>query len=154
MSSSIREKLIQNLKTIGNISHNDKLSTQTDTFTIHEPSSVRGAYRWFYSETRLLNLEKIRDLMHNTKNECTIITSADNQRIEDRHILAELISAMEHAIKGLSNMTETYKDDIATKTSIELIISETQSFLVHNQERHSLSPTSSNGSEKRYLNSN
>jgi hypothetical protein len=130
----VREKLIQNLKTIGNMAHNDKLSTNLDTFTVHTPSSVRGAYRWYYHESRNGNLDKIKELLHNAKNEC-IIMSTSQQTIETGNIFAELVGATEHSLNGLMNMIETYKDDIATKTSVELMITDTQAFLVHIRKR-------------------
>ena len=151
--AAIQEKIIQNLKTIGNISHNDKLTTQVDTFVIHEPGVIRGLYRYVYSENRTVNLDRIRDVIHHAKNECLIIQAAEHPSLRDSHMLDEMVSALESSLKGLSNMIETYKGDIATQARIELIISDTQTFLSHARDKMQLPSPSSDISEKRYVSS-
>ena len=55
------ERVLRNLTILSSISHNDKLNTNDDTFSIYVPTVVRGLVRFWYAEKRATNHLKIQE---------------------------------------------------------------------------------------------
>ena len=57
---SDEERTLGNLCVLAAVSHNDKLCTLEDAFTIYAPTSMRGLVRMWYGERRAANVQRVR----------------------------------------------------------------------------------------------
>lgn len=125
--------IIQNLKTIGSLAQNEKLNTNDEIFSVCKPSMMQSISRLFFWEGRQSNIDKIAYLLHQTKNECLIIIYTKEKQhelpIETAHTLKVLTESLECFIDGIQNMSQTYRDDIAYRNKLEMILDDAKNFL-------------------------
>jgi hypothetical protein len=135
------EKTIRNLSVIGSLSHNDKLLTRGETFSIHTPTSMRGMYRYFVGESREENMKEVQDCITSAK-QYVLNTIAQCERQENNFLLsmqiqermdicAQAIVSLEKSVVGLSNLVLTYREDASTYSKIEMMMNEVTLFLGH-----------------------
>jgi uncharacterized protein YsxB (DUF464 family) len=123
-------RLIQNLRTVGAIESGQKLFTSEDEFSISSVSSIQKFIRLYYNENRNSNIDRIRQLLHNAKNESVLIMKkAPRIEWEEKCTLESLLSAMESFMKGLANLMETYRDDVAFRNKLSITLDDTSNFL-------------------------
>ena len=123
-------RLIQNLKTIGALEFDQKLYTSSDEFSICPVSSYQRFLRTYYGENRHMNLDKIRQTLHNSKNEAIIIMKlSPDISWEQNCILESLLASLESLMKGITNLMETYRDDIAYKNKLSVTLEDASNFL-------------------------
>ncbi len=123
-------RLIQNLKTIGALELDQKLYTSSDEFSISHVSSYQKFLRTYYGENRQTNLDKIRQTLHNSKNEAILIMKlSPDISWEHKCTLESLLASLESLMKGITNLMETYRDDIAYKNKLSVTLEDTSNFL-------------------------
>lgn len=147
------ERCLLNLHVLGALSHNDKLMTQEDVFSIYVPSATRGAWRMWYGESRRQNVDRVRQVVHQATEFVTrtmgdtwlLLENQEDRNVQQRAKLSVLhytrmIDALSKARGGLQNFTQTYREDAALASQIKLIMREIDDYL---------SVTSSRASETR-----
>ena len=132
------ERVLRNLSILSNLSQNDKINTNGDIFVIYEPTYIRGIYRLWYGEGRQYNIQRIQEIVR-------IATATIRQDIQDvktmnteeqvfqketkkRHY-ARLIETLAKSRTGLTNLQQTYKDDVSSSSQVQIIIDEINDFL-------------------------
>lgn len=145
-SSEIDRKVqecITNLKILAKINIDNKLSSEENKFYIDEWSWTQPARRWWYESGRS---ETIKDLENFIEKVFTTIDAIYNSECsnpptdiknsyyinitqkpavfkeENSNILLQFSTEITNAIGGLSNLKTTYKSDISTVSSLEIII--------------------------------
>tara|TARA_B110000208_G_scaffold191215_1_gene257380 strand:+ start:4152 stop:4688 length:537 start_codon:yes stop_codon:yes gene_type:complete len=133
-------RCVTNLKIIGRIKALNKLIYKDGIFYIDEPTLSQGIRRWWNSVSRkdtindldnfITELFNVIDLIY-TK-ECdngdelnsyyAQITQPNVFRIENSNLLVQFTSEIVNALNGLNNLKQTYKTDISTISSLEIII--------------------------------
>ena len=133
---------ISNLKILAKIKPKDKLYYQEDKFWIDEPKYLQGVSRWWNEGSRKETLKSLGDFadvvfrtidaIYNTEssNNSGEITNTYYSNIasnavfkeENSNLLIQFTQEMNNAASGLSNLKATYKDDITTVSSLEIII--------------------------------
>ena len=133
---------ITNLKILGCIKPKDKLYYIENNFYIDKKKTGQSIKRWFYNGNRkgtISNLETFTALLFNTidsiyNSECSndnksmtnYYHSLDSKPVvfkqENSKLLISFVTEIKNAITGISNLKHTYKKDIATVSSLEVII--------------------------------
>ena len=128
------ERVLKNLSILATASHNDKVNTNDDIFSIYVPTYARGALRLYYGEKRNNNITKIQDnirmaISFITKNIADI--TSDLTDFKNAMIIQQskrMLQALESSKEGLKNLQQTYKDDSATNTHIQILLCEINDF--------------------------
>lgn len=137
------ERTLKNLHVISAIAHNDKLLTNGDDFNIYSPTSLRGLFRAWYGEGRTQNVARIRQQIQNgikfaTKSldDATALLERRDENMQMRLRVESIVSqhmrmmrALEAASTGLTNLSQTYRDDAALTSQLALAVSEVQDFV-------------------------
>ena len=93
-------------------------------------SSYQKFLRSYYGENRHTNLDKIRQTLHNSKNEAILIMKlSPDINWEQKCTLESLLASLESLMKGIANLMETYRDDIAYKNKLSVTLEDTSNFL-------------------------
>ena len=139
---STKDYCLTNLKILSKIRQGDKLLYNNRTFVIDAWSYTQPLYRWYYSESRdttVKNLEDFTSVLLKTidiiySNEFqqpsiennyytqVVSTSIPAFKEENSNMLLNFVTEMKNALEGLSNLKQTYKDDISTVSGIDVLI--------------------------------
>ena len=134
-SEAESERTLRNLTVLGEIKQNDKLTTYSDTFEIYPPTVLRGLYRKWQGEARILNFQRIQETINSA---CTYITSTretlqnTQYDVSKEHLKRKcerIIMAMKTSKSGLENLSHTYFDDTTSKVRINLVIQQIDDFI-------------------------
>ena len=145
------EHVLHNLYVLSQVTQNDKLLTNQDLFTIHPPTSLRGAWRYWNGEDRASNMSRIRACVRQgtafashsltEANDLWESDASDIMRLRVRTSVQHHFRMLEGLLRsthGLENMLTTYRDDPVLTSQIHLLVSEIKDF-VSIIEPHSLS---------------
>lgn len=132
---------LTNLKILAKIKSNNKLTFTEDRFTIDEWTYTQPLRRWWTQESRSVTINKLEDFINNIfeiidaiytsalgvetgdiKNSYYITTASAAFKSENSTILLNFVTEIGNAIIGLNNLKQTYKHDITTVSSLEMII--------------------------------
>lgn len=133
---------ISNLKILAKIKPKDKLYYQEEKFWIDEPKYLQGVSRWWHEGSRKDTLKSLGDFtdvvfktidaIYNTESNTNSdeitntyysnIASSTVFKEENSNLLIQFTQEMNNAASGLGNLKSTYKDDITTVSSLEIII--------------------------------
>lgn len=135
------ERTILKLKILGSIREQDRLYSYHNSLDIGGPSKLSCLYRFFYGETRIQNIECVKDILATaftlahfflSKNEYLgdYAQSRTNEislqhkihHTESKQKLGRLYTAMKEAREGIKNLAKTYVNDIRTVQCIESIV--------------------------------
>ena len=128
------ERVLKNLSILATASHNDKVNTNDDIFSIYIPTYSRGAMRLYYGEKRNNNIQKIQD---NVRMATSFVTknmkeiTSDLKDFKNAVMIQQsrrMLQALESSKEGLKNLQQTYKDDSATNTHIQILLCEINDF--------------------------
>ena len=136
------EKTLRNLHVLGALSHNDKLITNSTTglFDIYSPTALRGAFRMWYGETRMHNVQCVRTTVRAGMQLAVQYLDEANALLSDRgrlrlrvHTLAQqhsrMCDAVARARDGMAHLTQTYREDAAFVAQVRLVEEEIGDFL-------------------------
>jgi hypothetical protein len=142
-SEHMKDLCLTNLKILSQIKDGDKLYCLNGIFSIDSPTYTQGIFRWYYSESRNITLKNLDDLLSNLfktidhiyKKELKTEQSLENNYYsrmlsksnnifneEGKNELLTFLTEMKNCINGLNNLKLTYKADISTVSSIDVII--------------------------------
>lgn len=138
-----RDKLtLRNLAVIAALAQNDKLITNTEPFAVYMPTSVRGFLRFWYGESRQENINKIQACIRCAKNSVTTTLSECGDKAlattpfrvyvgnqEQMQFCVRMMDALRSCIRGLSNLKQTYRDDITTTCLLQSLVHEIEDFV-------------------------
>ena len=132
------ERVMRNLSILGSVSQNDKINTNCDIFVIYVPTVLRGAVRLWYGEARQCNMQRLQETIR-------IATSAIRQYVTDVSQMTgeeqrfqkatkelwckRLIKTLAESRSGLTNLQQTYRDDVTMHTQVKMLIDEITDFL-------------------------
>ena len=131
--------IITNLKILAKIKTNNKLSFNNDLFIIDEWNYTQPIRRWWTKESRQQTIDKLDEFITSLftlidniyDNEVTedadiknsyYVSSTKTFKSENSTILLTFVTEIQNAIIGLNNLKQTYKLDISTVSSLEMII--------------------------------
>lgn len=100
-------EIVLGLDVVSKIGINDKLVTSGSTFNVRTNTYMRALSRWWYDEGRGKDYESLRSLFGAAINVSELLALR-----KDYFEAARVISAITPALKGLSNLAQTYRDDI------------------------------------------
>lgn len=133
-----------NLKILGRIQPKDKLYFKENTFFISKKTATQGLSRWYKNGSRKDTINKLEefilklfntiDTIYNT--ECGkeqqkslsnnyYLSLEQRPRVfkqENSNLLIIFTNEINKCISGITNLKQTYKSDIATVSSLEIII--------------------------------
>ena len=129
---SIIDNVLLNLKIISEIKAGDKISLNDKIINIDRSSYLQFLTRWYNESDRNIGLDHINLII----NEAFIITdkilskefSQKDQgktslaHEENSHLLQRFLRELNNSCKGLSNLKNTYSDDITVTSCLELLI--------------------------------
>ena len=110
MDEDLFDSIITNLKIIGMVQINEKLSIRKGHLCI-DYSTFQCLKRWYYKDSREVILIFIKDLIRNI-----------NNSIHEKEHIDRILQEMGNISNGLSNLKTTYSDDPLTVVCIENII--------------------------------
>lgn len=138
------ERTLNNLQVIGVLSHNDKLLTNGDCFDIYAPTTFRSMMRKVYGEGRAQNVSRVRHAVRegiafvsksledaNALLQQSSSGDASHMRLRVETIVLQHVrmrTAVRKAADGLSNLLQTYRDDAALVSQIQLVVDEIRDF--------------------------
>lgn len=131
-----------NLKILSKITPKDKIYCKDTMFSIHKKRYTLGMSRYFNKESRNETIKYLEDFANKLFNvidkiynsECDngenlsdsyylhVSTKPSVFKIENSKLLISFTNEIEKAINGLNNLKLTYKKDISTVSSLEIII--------------------------------
>ena len=136
--------ILTNLKILAKVKTDNKLSFTNGQFVIDEWNYSQPVRRWWTQESRQHTIDKLDDfvtslfrLIDNIYDNAVGANSADDTNItnsyyhtnsskmfksENSTILLTFVTEIQNAIIGLNNLKQTYKLDISTVSSLEMII--------------------------------
>ena len=134
-------KILTNLKILARIKTDNKLSFAEGQFVIDEWNYSQPIRRWWTKESRRQTIECLDDFVSNLfslidniydaemkrddntiTNSYYIASSALKFKEENSTMLLTFVKEIQNAITGLNNLKQTYKLDISTVSSLEMII--------------------------------
>lgn len=137
----VRDNCLTNLKILSKIKSGDKLYYYENAFIIDSPALIQPISRWYYAESRTTTVKHLEELLvklfqtidHIYSSEVGKETIENNYyarvsktnivfKEENSQMLLQFINEMKNAIEGLGNLKQTYKDDISTCSSIDIVI--------------------------------
>lgn len=145
MDAELERSLI-NLWIVSQVSHNDKLSTEDEKFTIHRPGLMTSIVRRWYGERRMVNMQRVSQCMRHAMaylKEVNELEAAipptegmhgesrtEVQRyLQKRKGAQRMHQALSGSISGLRNMQQTYRDDIQACAQLTLLVNEIEDFI-------------------------
>ena len=132
------ESVLKNLTIIANVSHNDKLNTNDETFSIYIPTVMRGSMRTWYGEKRACNMTKIQQTVRMAVSFIQTVSQEFTQREETLGLFSfatktkqckRMFDSLKESKNGIANLQQTYKDDITMHTQLKLVIDEIDDFI-------------------------
>ena len=134
----LNDNCLANLKILSALQIGQKLSFSEGKFFIDEDSYVTSSTRWWNNESRNSTIKNLENFVSNVfksidsiyKNETNleneyytdIVGVSKTFKEENSTILLTYTSEINNCIKGLSNLKQTYKTDISTVSSLDIII--------------------------------
>lgn len=142
---SLNDNCITNLKILANVKIGNKIcyDKTSKKFSIDEWSYSQCISRWWNEEGRKVTIKSLEEFINNV---FTAIDTIYNSEIREPYddvkntyyaeiastryvfkehnstLLLQFINEMHNAVNGLNNLKQTYKDDIATVSSLEIIV--------------------------------
>jgi len=113
-----------NLKMLSEINEHDKLYIENNLLKIDSPYMLQGIMRWYHEYSRNKTLDYLDTIIKNINYIYDIISQkkTKNHNKEYENILQNLLLNINLATKGLTNLKITYKNDVYTKSKLDMII--------------------------------
>lgn len=134
----LKDNCLANLKILSAIKIGQKLGYFQNKFYIDEDSYISSGTRWWNKSSRNETISQLEKFVSNVfksidniySNEANIknnyytdiVGVSKTFKEENSTILLTYNSEINNCIKGLSNLKQTYKDDISTVSSLDIII--------------------------------
>jgi len=130
---------LTNLKILAKIKAENKVQCEDGQFIIDEWTYTQSVRRWWNKDSRKITLDLLENFINETFTLIDQIYSNEFSQNKDSNIsnsyyvaeafkdknstiLLSFVTEMNNAITGLNNLKHTYRHDIATISSLEMII--------------------------------
>ena len=136
------KKVLLNLSVIGRMTENDKLNTSSPQFAIHQPTTLRSVYRYWYGESRDLCIQNVSACIHSAKKHIEFLMddepiticddtsfSAVMQVVGRNNNLNHMMVALEESLNGLEKMEISYRGDAGTVAKLNILQWDAKNFL-------------------------
>lgn len=137
------EVTLSNLHVLAALSHNDKLMTASEIFSIYAPTTMRAVMRMWYGEQRAQNVLRVRQTVraavayaaksHEDAQSLMAVPAEDpamRLRIDTiavQHL--RMVEGLRRARHGIAHLLQTYRDDAALASQVTLVMEEIDAFL-------------------------
>lgn len=131
------DDIITNLKIIGMVQKNDKLSISTGHLKIDKEDHVQFVRRWLNRDSRESTILFIKNVMKNLND---LITRLEIFEIDDKiWIVKRIVSELENVEVGIKNLKITYVNDSYVCVNLDNILSKlkdiTQKYIDRDQNK-------------------
>lgn len=123
--------MLQNLQAVSTLQHNQKLCTTGKLFTVHDTGIWAGMWRTWYGEDRQANVARLQSLFALAMLRYEVLLLRES----DLSLQLRIVAALKNALPGLERLGQTYRADVATASSISVLLGDVHSFL----DQHSIS---------------
>ena len=113
------ENVLLNLKMISQIKPYDKLYMEEDLIKIDTPTVFQGIYRWIKDYSRGNTAENLNVIIKNVI-DITNSLLEQKQNNESNVLCQQILIEISNALKGLSNLKITYKDDTFMSSKLDI----------------------------------
>lgn len=121
MSEDFIDSIITNLKIIGLIQINEKLSIRKGHLQIDRDSNLQFFKRWLNRDSRDIVINYIKDLNRNVNLLYQKIREK-NEYPDKLWILTRIVTELDKVEQGLSNLKTTYTSDTVTEVILDNLI--------------------------------
>lgn len=138
LSEESLQSAFTNLRILSKIEVDDKLYYYNNQFVIDKWNYLQPITRWYYAESRETSLKHLQDFIHRVFQLVDLIYSNENGSIEKNYyvelsrpsvfkeesasILVTFINDLKNATVGISNLKQTYKNDITMISALDILI--------------------------------
>lgn len=116
--------ILLSLDVVSQVGINDKLVTEGATFNIRANSYARALTRWWYDEGRMKNYEALRSLFGNALNLSELLLLKGDEDSARR-----VITAITPALRGVRNLSQTYRDDVDVYAKFTRLVKDVEDIL-------------------------
>ena len=121
----VTDTLLQNLRTLSTLQPNEKLCTTSPVFTVTSLTGVSGMWRRWCGEDRAGNVAQLQALFTLATMHCELIVF----QARGGSLRRRLLEAMRQALSGITHLAHTYRDDVATVSSLTVLRENVEAFL-------------------------
>jgi hypothetical protein len=114
------DEIITNLKIIGLIQKNDKLSISSGHLKIDKEDNLQGLRRWFKRDSREQTIIFIKNIMKNLNDLMTRLDIFTKE--ESCWIIKRILCELENVELGIKNLKITYNDDSFVIVNLDNIL--------------------------------
>ena len=115
-SDNIFDDIIVNLKVIGQIPCDTKLSVHSGQLKMDSAINLIWFWRWVRGDSRKKSITYVKNVITNS----IVLYNAFSQSNDKEHSL-RIKDSLEGSVKGIENLMETYKDDANASASLSLL---------------------------------
>lgn len=123
----IFDDIILNLKIIGKIPCEGKITTYSGKIRLDNPGSLSWLYRWWRGDSRHKTISHIKNIINNA---LSLSKSHRNSKKGSKH-LKRLEVSFSESLLGLQNLIQTYQDDTTMVSSLDIMIDKVKTELVN-----------------------
>lgn len=118
--------MLQNLRTLSTLQINQKLCTSGQMFSVRPAAgTLTTLWRTWYGEDRQANVARLQTLFALAMLRCEVLTLKGT----DDALCRRIAEQTRLALPGLECLAQTYREDSATVSSIEVLQSSVEAFL-------------------------
>jgi hypothetical protein len=137
-SEETLQNTFTNLRILSKIEIGDKLYFYNDQFVIDKWTYLQPITRWYYAESRSTSLQHLQDFIQKVFTLVDVIYANENGSLEKNYyvelsrpsvfkeenasILVTFINDLKNATVGISNLKQTYKNDITIISALDILI--------------------------------
>ena len=111
MNDELITNILLELKVISHIKCGMKINTGQPQLAIHYPSAIHSFLRWFNSENRQKNIDRITKTFASTFSLVDSLLQQTPKEKQRNIVLARLLQAIHGAVEGLHRLKTTYSLD-------------------------------------------
>ena len=138
MESFHIEQTFQDLMVLAAIEQDDKLCTLGNAFDIHPPSTTRAMWRRWMGERREDNAARMRtviysgfEFVHKSRDDVTSFLQMPSMHLKASTVALQnqrMMEALRNSIRGLQNLSQTYRDDALFSAKLHNLMQEIEEF--------------------------
>ena len=132
------ELMLRNINVVASLMPSDKLNTENAVFSVYTPTSIRGAVRYWWGESREANVNRIQSSIRQAKtfiqsilqNEMTASNLQGRMKaVIEMQQCSRMLQSLQQATVGLKNLMQTYRDDASICAKLKILQEEINDFV-------------------------
>ena len=109
------DRLLINLRIIASVHPHQRINAKNELLEIECTTFSTWIYRWMRGDGRMICLRRLNEILNESI--IKVKESQKNKRLRDK-----FLAHLDNSRPGLKNLLQTYSEDVATKSHIELLI--------------------------------